>query len=246
MEIDMVLPASYAGYADENYGINIPTIEDYKKLGMTALETFTPYGDIQTSKDAYNAYQQGEYLKALANTGLIGLGYTPFGMVARPVGRLSKRALNAAVDSDYRSLGDILGNPASMPAKDLSSAAAPLSNPEIKKILKEKQKLQKEYGDDTQINFHTSMAKELDPNTYRYKTVDIPGKAGSGQGPMIFTHGLLDTEAFKPFGSNVHAVISNKKGKTFGGKMDTEDPRYEIGIPEKDVIDIIRVLKREK
>jgi predicted DNA-binding protein with PD1-like motif len=57
---------------------------------------------------------------------------------------------------------------------------------------------------------------------------------------------LLDTEAFKPFGSNVHAVISDKKGRTFGGKMDTEDPRYEIAIPEKDVIDIIRVLKREK
>ena len=123
----MVLPASYAGYADENYGINIPTVEDYKKLGMTALETFTPYGDIQTGKDAYNAYQQGEYLKALANAGLIGLGYTPFGMIARPVGRLGKRALNAATDPDYRSVGDVLGNPASMPAKDLSSAAAPLS-----------------------------------------------------------------------------------------------------------------------
>jgi len=87
----MVLPASYAGYADEDYGISIPTVEDYKKLGKFAAETFTPYGDIQTGKDAYNAYQQGEYLKALANVGLIGLGYTPFGLVARPVGRLAKR-----------------------------------------------------------------------------------------------------------------------------------------------------------
>ena len=43
-----------------------------------------------------------------------------------------------------------------------------------------------------------------------------------------------------------HCWISDKKGRTFGGKMDTEDPRYEIAIPEKDVIDIIRVLKREK
>ena len=87
----MVLPASYAGYTDEDYGISIPTVEDYKKLGKFAAETFTPYGDIQTGKDAYNAYQQGEYLKALANAGLIGLGYTPFGLVARPVGRLAKR-----------------------------------------------------------------------------------------------------------------------------------------------------------
>jgi len=125
----MVLPASYAGYADDEYGINIPTVEDYKKLGKFAAETFTPYGDIQTGKDAYNAYQQGEYLKALANAGLIGLGYTPFGLVARPVGRLGKRALNAAVDPDYRSLNDILGKPTSMPARNLSSAAAPLSKP---------------------------------------------------------------------------------------------------------------------
>ena len=123
----MVLPASYAGYADDEYGISIPTVEDYKKLGKFAAETFTPYGDIQTGKDAYNAYQQGEYLKALANAGLLGLGYTPFGMVARPVGRLGKRALNAAVDPDYRSVGDVLGNPASMPARDLSAAVAPLS-----------------------------------------------------------------------------------------------------------------------
>jgi|TARA_R100000084_G_C4601134_1_gene123285 hypothetical protein len=246
MEINMVLPASYAGYADEDYGINIPTVEDYKKLGKFAAETFTPYGDIQTGKDAYNAYQQGEYLKALANAGLIGLGYTPFGLVARPIGRLGKRALNAAVDPDYRSLGDILGNPASMPYRGVGADVGPLSNPEIRKILEEKKRLQKEYGDDTQINFHTSMAEELDPNTFRYKSINVPGKAGTGEGPMIFTHGLLDTEAFKPFGSNVHAVISDKKGRTFGGKMDTEDPRYEIAIPEKDVIDIIRVLKREK
>jgi len=107
----MVLPASYAGYADEDYGISIPTVEDYKKLGKFAAETFTPYGDIQTGKDAYNAYQQGEYLKALANAGLIGLGYTPFGMVARPVGRLGKRVLRdkdmlvpALTDKDYAQL----------------------------------------------------------------------------------------------------------------------------------------------
>jgi len=89
----MVLPASYAGYADDEYGISIPTVEDYKKLGKFVAETFTPYGDIQTGKDAYNAYQQGEYLKALANAGLLGLGYTPFGMMARPLGRLAKRTL---------------------------------------------------------------------------------------------------------------------------------------------------------
>jgi len=107
----MVLPASYAGYADEDYGINIPTVEDYKKLGKFAAETFTPYGDIQTGKDAYNAYQQGEYLKALANAGLIGLGYTPFGLVARPAGRLTKRVLRdkdmlvpALTDKDYAQL----------------------------------------------------------------------------------------------------------------------------------------------
>jgi len=111
MEIDMVLPASYAGYADDEYGISIPTVEDYKKLGKFAAETFTPYGDIQTGKDAYNAYQQGEYLKALANAGLLGLGYTPFGMMARPVGRLGKRVLRdkdmlvpALTDKDYAQL----------------------------------------------------------------------------------------------------------------------------------------------
>ena len=192
-----------------------------------------------------SALREGDYKKAGLNAALLGAEVLPVGKLAGP---LAKRVYNAAVDSDYASLGDIFGKPASMPYRGVGAEANPLSNSEIKKILKEKQRLQKEYGDDVEISLHTSMADELDPNTYRYRSVKVPGKPGSGQGRMIFTHGLLDTEKYKSYGSNVHAVIFDKKGKTFSGPENIGDPksRNETLIPEKDVIDIIRVLKREK
>lgn len=88
----------------ENKGRGIPTAEDIK----TILETFTPYGDVQTAKDASKAFQEGRYLDAAGNAALIAAGYTPLGPLARPAGRLAKRAmrdkdmlLSALTDKDY-------------------------------------------------------------------------------------------------------------------------------------------------
>ena len=82
MEIDMVLPASYAGYADDEYGISIPTVEDYKKLGKFAAETFTPYGDIQTGKDKNRplSYYDPKIKNFGKNT---GTGYSNEGMPSK-------------------------------------------------------------------------------------------------------------------------------------------------------------------
>ena len=71
-----------------------------------------------------SALREGDYKTAGLNAALLGAEVLPVGKLAAP---LAKRVYNAAVDSDYRSIGDVLGKPASMPARDLSSAAAPLS-----------------------------------------------------------------------------------------------------------------------
>lgn len=72
------------------------------------LETFTPLGDVQTAKDASKAFQEGRYLDAAGNAALIAAGYTPLGPLARPAGRLAKRAMRdkdmllpALTDKDY-------------------------------------------------------------------------------------------------------------------------------------------------
>ena len=83
-----------------NKGKALPTPEDIKFM----LETFTPYGDVQTAKDASTAFQEGRYLDAAGNAALIGLGYTPLGPLARPAGRLIKNRnrLKGALHSEMR------------------------------------------------------------------------------------------------------------------------------------------------
>ena len=73
-----------------------------------------------------SALEEGNYKTAGLNAALLAAEALPVGKL---VGPLAKRVYNAATDPDYRSIGDILGNPVSMPARDLSSAAAPLSKP---------------------------------------------------------------------------------------------------------------------
>ena len=61
-----------------------------------------------------SALREGDYKKAALNAALLGAEVLPIGKLGGP---LAKRVYNAAVDSDYRSLGDILGKPTSMPAR---------------------------------------------------------------------------------------------------------------------------------
>jgi len=85
--------------------------EDVLKAGKTALETFTPLGDVKTAQEAYAAYQRGDIGEAALNSALIALGYTPLGPLARPLGRLGKRVIRdkdmllpALTDKDYAGL----------------------------------------------------------------------------------------------------------------------------------------------
>jgi len=71
-----------------------------------------------------SALGEGDYKTAGLNAALLGAEVLPFGKLAGP---LAKRVYNAAIDPDYRSIGDILGNPVSMPYK--AAGAAPLSKP---------------------------------------------------------------------------------------------------------------------
>jgi len=88
----------------QNQGKKLPTAKDIQFM----LETFTPYGDVQTAKDASKAFQEGRYLDAAGNAALIAAGYTPLGPLARPAGRLAKRVardkdmiIPALTDKDY-------------------------------------------------------------------------------------------------------------------------------------------------
>jgi len=239
MEINMVLPASYAGYTDEDYGINIPTVEDYKKLGKFAAETFTPYGDIQTGKDAYNAYQQGEYLKALANAGLIGLGYTPFGLVARPVGRLGKRALNAVVDPDYRSLGDILGNPASMPYRGVGADVGPLSEAaQIARLMKanrDKYNLEEFFNfvankKPGSSYFHISKIPNLDKDNFNY----LSGKLDFDDAHKgIFPEGATSREGAFVVDTPEDVLALRQQGGQFGPFSDYKNTYIFRANPDK-------------
>ena len=86
-------------------------IQQLKNIGVGALETFTPLGDVQTAKDASKAFQEGRYFDAAGNAALIAAGYTPLGPLVRPAGRLAKRVvrdkdmlLPALTDKDYAGL----------------------------------------------------------------------------------------------------------------------------------------------
>ena len=39
-------------------------IQQLKNIGVGALETFTPLGDVQTAKDASKAFQEGRYFES--------------------------------------------------------------------------------------------------------------------------------------------------------------------------------------
>jgi len=89
----------------------LPNAEEAKIAGKFLAETFTPYGDVQTAQDANKAFQEGRYLDAAGNAALIAAGYTPLGPLARPAGRLAKRAMRdkdmllpALTDKDYAGL----------------------------------------------------------------------------------------------------------------------------------------------
>ena len=213
------------------------------QVGKFAAETFTPYGDIQTGKDAYNAYQQGEYLKALANAGMIGLGYTPLGLVARPAGRLAKRVLRdkdmlapALTDKDYAKLvaretlmgkGPLAGK--SVGALSMDELAA--KRAEIMKQATE------DYGERMGVTVHsTNFAGPLGINNFRWKKPNIPGKSNE---PGIFTHSPLDPTEY---GQRKFAVLyKDKPGNFVAGKQDTESGFSEIFIPERAVEDIFEI-----
>jgi len=100
------------GYLSENAYRQSPEFKEKIKNRLVSIaEATTPLGDVQTAKDAKKAYNEGRYLDALGNAGMIAAGYTPLGPLARPLGRLAKRVnrdkdmfIPAIKDKDYRDL----------------------------------------------------------------------------------------------------------------------------------------------
>ena len=111
---------------DRKYGTNLA--EGMYQGDYNLRKLIKDVSPIGAAMNVGSALEEGDYKKAGLNVGLLGLETLPVSKALSKVGApLANRVYNAAVDSDYRSLGDILGKPTSMPARNLSSAAAPLS-----------------------------------------------------------------------------------------------------------------------
>lgn len=219
--------------------------EDILNAGKTVLETFTPLGDVQTAKDTYNAYKQGNMKEAAGNAALLALGYTPFGPLARPAGRLAKRVARdkdmlvpAMTDKDYAGLvarETIMGKgPLAPKSAGAASNDLELLNEKRKKIMKE---ANEDYGERMGVTIHsTNYAGPLNVSNFRYKKPNIPGKSNEYG---IFTHSPLDPS---DYGRRKFAVLyKDKPGNYVAGKQDTESDFSEIFIPERAVEDIFEI-----
>jgi len=223
----------------QNQGKKLPTAKDIQFM----LETFTPYGDVQTAKDASKAFQEGRYLDAAGNAALIAAGYTPLGPLARPAGRLAKRVardkdmiIPALTDKDY----------AGMVARETIMGRGPLAGKSvgsmsIDDLVAKRAEIMKQatedYGERMGATIHsTNYAGPLDVNNFRYRKPNIPGKSNE---PGIFTHSPTDPT---DYGKRKFAVLyKDKPGNYVASKQDTESDFSEIFIPERAVEDIFEI-----
>jgi hypothetical protein len=223
----------------QNQGKKLPTAKDIQFM----LETFTPYGDVQTAKDASKAFQEGRYLDAAGNAALIAAGYTPLGPLARPAGRLAKRVardkdmiIPALTDKDYAGMvtrETLLGKD---PLAGKSVGAMSIDDLVAKRAEIMKQATE-DYGERMGATIHsTNYAGPLDVNNFRYKRPNIPGKSNEFG---IFTHSPMDPT---DYGKRKFAVLyKDKPGNYVAGKQDTESDFSEIFIPERAVEDIFEI-----
>lgn len=101
---------------DRKYGTNLA--EGMYQGDYNLRKLIKDVSPIGVAMNVGSALEEGDYKKAGLNVGLLGLEALPVGKVLSKVGApLANRVYNAAVDSDYRSLNDILGKPTSMPAR---------------------------------------------------------------------------------------------------------------------------------
>ena len=232
------------GYLAENaYRQSDENRERIKNRLISIAEATTPLGDVQTGIDAKTAYDEGRYLDAAGNAAMIGLGYTPLGPLARPLGRLAKRVnrdkdmlIPALKDKDYRELvkrETIMGK-APLAPKSIGSA----SNDPLKELTerraKEMKQATKDYGERMGAMIHsTDYDGPLDVNNFEFRAPNIAGKSNE---LGIFTHSPTDPTNY---GRRKFAVLyKDKPGNYVAGKQDTESGVSEVFIPKRAVEDI--------
>ena len=118
---------------------------------------------------------------------------------------------------------------------------------ELEELVAFKEEMKIDYPD-SDMTFHRSTSPNLkitgkkdDPNAFRYRSINLPNKAGFNQGNGIFTFGLEDTPKFESFGQHIYAGVYPKNTKVFPGKMDTGSNLNEIFIKENNLEDLIKV-----
>ena len=233
----------------ENKGRGLPTAKDIK----TMLETFTPYGDVQTAKDANRAFQEGRYLDAAGNAALIAAGYTPLGPLARPAGRLAKRAMRdkdmllpALTDKDYAGMvarETIMGK-APLAGKSVGAATAKTKtekdlidglSPEEIKFQKENPEMEllfhgsdKERADDLMAGYREGqLYLSPDPEVaakYGSVITAIPVKKGTAK-KMISKNKISGSK--KPRAENREQIIIGPLGENYQKRLKSEGLRFE-------------------
>tara|TARA_R100000773_G_C4182501_1_gene91622 strand:+ start:48 stop:743 length:696 start_codon:yes stop_codon:yes gene_type:complete len=201
-----------------------------KALNETAQIINNPYAMGVSGKAAYDEYMKGNYPMAGINTGAMMLGAIPV------VGPLASKGVRAAGNVAKEKLPSVFNMTGPIASK---GKAYPTQDSLLKKKL-EIEKEYKDYGENVDVTFHTTMAKDLNRDNFKYRPVESKAKAGFGKGPMIFTSGVSETPKYKGFGNRIYAVV-HKKDKGIGGLEDDVSGRYEIGIPQSDVLEIFDV-----
>ena len=202
-----------------------------KALDETAQLVNNPYAMGVSGKAAYDEYMKGNYPMAGINTGAMMLGAVPVvGPLASKSLRTAGKVAKEKLPSVFNMTGPIASKGKVYPTQD--------------SLLKKKLEIEKEYkdygGGDVDVTFHTTMAKDLNRDNFDYRPVGSKAKAGFGKGPMIFTSGVSETPKYKGFGNRIYAVV-HKKGKGIAGREDDVSGRFEIGIPQSDVLEIFDV-----
>ncbi len=209
-------------------------IEQLKDISVSALETFTPLGDVQTAKDASKAFQEGRYLDAAGNAALIGLGYTPLGPLARPAGRLAKRVARdkdmlvpALTDKDYASMvtRETLMGKAPLSGKSVGAATAKTKTEKdlISGLSPEEIKFQKE-NPGMELLFHGSDKERADDLMQGYR-----------EGQLFLSP---DPEVASKYGSVVTAIPVKKgtsekmilKNRISGSKKPRAEGREQVAV----------------
>lgn len=255
------------GYLSENAYRQSPEGIKKGKENLISMLEYTPAAIPIEGYRAYDNIKKGNYLDAAIDAGVgIGMGVAP--LAVAPIAKLGNKAykgikniFSGPLSPQYNSEGGSIYaadgiNPKNLfkqKAKEIinrllgDKKVSPKERAELEELAAFREEMKIDYPD-SDVTFHRSLSPNLkisgakdDPNAFKYKTINVPNKAGFNQGQGIFTFGLEDTAKFGSFGPHIYGGVYPKNARVFSGRMDTESDKNEIFIRENDLEDLIKV-----